>query len=343
MRFVFILFSLLVSVSGFASPLLDSLRSEQRAEGLFVIHQVEQKETLYSIARRYGGSVQQIIEHNNIIDNAIDIGQIIEILVIKEKAKPVQSKPVQKGVVKSDGIHVVKQGETLYSLSKKYDVKIRELKRWNDLKGNDLSLGMALKVSEDAGADMDVVEETQPIEFVKPDIDTAEVEEVDPFEDFEKYLVQTGESITSIASKIGVSLDSLRSWNELNADYLKIGQSLWFKEPEKNKDVSTVETMKGKKTRIDEDGFERTYEEGVASVIETMNTSRFLALHSSLPIGTNIEVRNLMNNQVVHVKVVGKLPKTGLNKDIMIRLSKAAYEQLGILDSKSRVEVSYYK
>ncbi|MEO1257112.1 MAG: peptidoglycan-binding protein, partial [Bacteroidota bacterium] len=91
------------------------------------------------------------------------------------------------------------------------------------------------------------------------------------------------------------------------------------------------------------DGFERVFEEGVASVIESMKTSRFLALHRTLPIGTNLKVRNLMNNQVVHVKVVGKLPSTGLNKNLLLRLSQPAYDQLGILDSKSRVEVSYSK
>ena len=74
-----------------------------------------------------------------------------------------------------------------------------------------------------------------------------------------------------------------------------------------------------------------------------MNTSKYLALHRHLPIGTNIEVKNLMNGQLVHVKVVGKLPNTGLNKKLIVRLSKAAYDQLGILDSKARVEVSYFK
>ena len=341
MKFVFILFSLLVFCATSSAEILDSLRSEQRGEGLFVIHQVEEEETLYSIARRYGGTVEQIIADNNIIDNSIDIGQKIEVLVIKKT-----SNPANIVFVDSEGIHVVKKGETLYSLSKMYDVKIRELKDWNNLKGNELSLGMPLKVTENAEVN-EVVENIDRVDSTSLDsteLDSVDVNEVvDPFEGYERYLVQAGETLHSIANKIGVGMDSLRNWNGLNSDYLKIGQQLYFQEPAEAKDVALVELKEGKRKRIDEDGFERTYEEGIASVIESMNTNRFLALHRSLPIGTNIEVRNLMNNQVVHVKVVGKLPKTGLNKDLLLRISKSAYNQLGILDSKARVEVSYYE
>ncbi|MFK7952709.1 MAG: LysM peptidoglycan-binding domain-containing protein, partial [Ekhidna sp.] len=153
---------------------------------------------------------------------------------------------------------------------------------------------------------------------------------------------QTGETLYTIATKIGVKSDSLRKWNELNSNYLKIGQQLYYMPASDTIDDSIVKRGKSR-TQIDDDGFERVFEEGVASVIESMETSRFLALHRSLPIGTNLEVRNLMNNQVVHVKVVGRLPKTGLNRNLLIRVSQAAYDQLRILDPKSRVEVSYFK
>ena len=331
MRCVSILFSLVLAghISGMT---LDSLRAEQRKEGLFVIHQVDEKETMYSIARRYGSTVKAIIEHNDITENTIDIGQIIDVLVLKKET------PAANALASREGYHQVVQGETLYSLSRQYEVSIRDLRTWNELDGNDLTLGMYLRIREDADISADEIDTLSSVS-----IDSVQAkEEVDPYAGFEKYLVQAGESLTSIASKIGVSLDSIRIWNDLESDYLKIGQPLFFVQPEETTDVALVDRGKGKWTRIDEDGFERTYEEGIASVIESMRTSRYLALHATLPIGTNVEVRNLMNNQVVYVKVVGKLPKTGLNKDLLIRLSKSAYDQLGILDSKARVEVSYY-
>ncbi|WP_425392343.1 LysM peptidoglycan-binding domain-containing protein [Ekhidna sp.] len=327
-----------------ASP-MDSIRAERRAEGLFIVHEVEEEETIYSIAKRYGGSVIGIIKHNQIVDNRIEIGQIIYVLV--EEEKPVKAVVIEESN-SNDDIHMVELGETLYSISKRYDVKLKDLRRWNNLPDNNISPGMQLKLSRNAevndiSEELDDTEEIrdQPIDSVI--VDSVEIEEEDPFADFEKYLVQTGETLSTIARKIGVQMDSLKRWNDLNGDYLKIGQELFYKSKEKVDATVINEPKKKTRTQIDDKGFARIYEEGMASVIESMNTSRYLALHRTLPIGTNLEVRNLMNNQIVHVKVVGKLPNTGLNKNLLLRLSQPAYDQLGILDSKSRVEVSYSK
>ncbi|MEM6641392.1 MAG: LysM peptidoglycan-binding domain-containing protein [Bacteroidota bacterium] len=352
MRFV----AIILILSGFkllaADLLKDSLRTEQRPDGLFVIHLVEEQETLYSLAKRYGSAVDQISLDNELQGNEIDIGQVIAIKILSKKPNAIggleDKSPLNTGNI---NLHVVQEGETLYSLSRKYNVKIKELKKWNQLEGNEISLGMKLRVSKNlapsqTGKSEDTTQYTTKgkiVSDVKVDSLDATEEGNDPFTDFEKYLVQTGETLRSISTKIGVSLDSLRRWNQLTTDYLRIGQALFFKDAEKEVDVSIVASKRNLETRVDEDGFERTYEEGVASVIESMNTSRYLALHHSLPIGTNIEVRNLMNNLLVHVKVVGKLPDTGPNHDLVLRLSKAAYDHLGILDSKARVEISYFK
>lgn len=323
----------------FANP-VDSIRAEQREEGLFIVHEVEEEETIYSIARRYGGSVGSIIKHNQIVDNRIEIGQIIYVLVEVEG-------PVKEVIVSEnqayENIHRVELGETLYSISKLYELKLKDLRKWNNLTDNNISPGMPLKLSKDARLpflEQEELNQGSVIETVEED--SVETEE-DPFANFEKYLVQTGETLSTIARKIGVSIDSLKIWNGLDSDYLKIGQQLFFKSSEEYISTSINEPKKNTRSQIDENGFERIYEEGVASVIQSMKTKRYLALHRTLPIGTNLEVRNLMNNQIVYVKVVGKLPNTGLNKNLLLRLSQPAYDQLGILDSKSRVEVSYNK
>ncbi|MEP1032751.1 LysM peptidoglycan-binding domain-containing protein [Ekhidna sp.] len=342
MRFVCILGSFMIAMATLANP-VDSIRAEQREEGLFVVHEVEEEETIYSIAKRYGGSVIGIIKHNQIVDNRIEIGQIIFVLV--EDNKPVQAIVVQESNNHDNqGIHRVELGETLYSISKKYDLKLKDLRKWNNLPDNNISPGMPLKLKRAASipaqATEEASDETVTIEFVE--VDSALIED-NPFAGFEKYLVQTGETLSTICRKIGVSIDSIKLWNSLESDYLKIGQQLFFKPSESVKVSAINEPKKKIRTQIDEKGFERVYEEGVASVIQSMKTTRYLALHRALPIGTNLEVRNLMNNQIVHVKVVGKLPNTGLNKNLLLRLSQPAYDQLGILDSKSRVEVSYNK
>ncbi len=338
MKFACILGSLLMAMVTFANP-VDSLRAEQREEGLFIVHEVEEEETLYSIAKRYGGSVIGIIKHNQIVDNRIEIGQIIYVLV--EEDLPVKAAVIRIAEANVTSIHMVEAGETLYSISKKYNVKLKDLRRWNNLISNDISPGMQLVVSDEPASSptRDSLRVNIPID----DVDSVEVEEYDPMADFSKYLVQTGETLSIIASKIGVGIDSLKIWNRLESDYLKIGQELFYRVSGEVESTTLNLPKKKIRTQIDKNGFEKIYEEGVASVIQSIKTKRYLALHRTLPIGTNLEVRNLMNNQVVHVKVVGKLPDTGLNKNLLLRLSQSAYDQLGILDSKSRVEVSYNK
>ena len=80
----------------------------------------------------------------------------------------------------------------------------------------------------------------------------------------------------------------------------------------------------------------------MAAVIDgNSDTKKYLALHRTAPIGTIMRVRNEMTNLSVFVRVVGKLPNTGANNNVLLRLSQAAQEALGALDGKFRVEVSY--
>ena len=322
MRFVLVCFSLLpLMVIG---ARMDSIRSENREEGMFIIHEVEEEETLFSIARRYNSSINSIIKFNSISDNRIEIGQIISVLVEEREKTDADGK-----------VHIVEEGETLYTISRKYGLKVRELKKLNNLEDNNISLGQRLVVSEDEEeeAQSKVEERTVVVELDSTNSDSLSNEK--------SLIVQTGETLRSIALRLGVTVDELKDWNGLTSDYLAIGQRLIYKETEREQ-ISELDST-ATATRINEEGFERTYEEGIAALIERTSTSKYLALHRELPIGTEIEVRNLMNNLVVHVKVVGKLPDTGLNRNLLLRLSKPAYDQLGILDPKARVEVSYFK
>ena len=58
---VFLLFSILILANE-----VDSLRTEKKGDQWFVIHQVDQGETLFGLARRYSAAVNQIINHNKI-------------------------------------------------------------------------------------------------------------------------------------------------------------------------------------------------------------------------------------------------------------------------------------
>ncbi|MEJ7665828.1 MAG: hypothetical protein WKG07_43075 [Hymenobacter sp.] len=54
-----------------------------------------------------------------------------------------------------------------------------------------------------------------------------------------------------------------------------------------------------------------------------------------------MQVKNQMNGQSVYVRVIGALPDTGENENILVRLSPRAVQKLGTSDGKFRVETSY--
>lgn len=331
---------------------LDSLRLETRDGRNFIIHEVEQGETLYSISRRYGANLSEVVRLNSLEGSRIELGQMLEILTTK-------SAPAKKQEATPDQLHVVAAKETLYGISKKYGVTIDELKNWNGLPDNTLSLGQSLIVKKGTK----VEEVKKPVEVVKPvekpvvekpvetKVETKQVTETKaPVKDeFTIYIVQTGDVLESIARRFNVRVDSIVIWNGMKNTYISIGQKLKIKgeldtllqtveEPAQRTEYSKV------KKQVDQSGFTRITEEGVAKKIEEItDTEKYLALHRTLKIGTLVEVRNLMNNKKIFVRIVGKLPETGLNENTLIRMSPICFKTLGIIDPLTRVEISYYE
>ena len=335
----------------------DSLRLEREGEKAYVIHLVEKGETVYSLSKRYGSGIEEIIAENNIIDNQLALDQELKIpvTIVGEASSPPQMMQTQKV------FHFVKTGETLYALSKKYGVTIEDLKSWNQLTTNEISVGQSLivsgaavidPVSLDSGGDDRV--KTPLIETRDTKVETTiptkgsggSSDERGSGDGFTTYYVQSGDLLETIARKFNARPDSIVIWNNLPNTYLAIGQKLMIKgKADVTRSAGNVtKTAYGTvRKQVDGSGFTKVFEEGIASNIDSsVETEKYLALHRTLPIGTLIEVRNLMNNRKVFVRVVGNLPETGLNKKILVRLTPICFERLGVIDPKTRVEVSYY-
>ena len=93
---------------------------------------------------------------------------------------------------------------------------------------------------------------------------------------------------------------------------------------------------------VREGDLEKVYEEGMAMVIaNTTSTKKYLALHRTADVGTVMRVKNMSNNLTIYVRVVGKLPDTGDNAKVLLKLSRTAFERLGAVNRQFPVEVSY--
>lgn len=147
------------------------------------------------------------------------------------------------------------------------------------------------------------------------------------------HVVKKGETLYSISKLYDIEISELKKQNNLLTNELLINQKIVFvKNNIVYKDVIEEEDKKTKK----EEGF-------AASIDESIESDKYLALHKSARNGTIIFVKNQMNGNVVIVRVVGKLPNTGNNDKISIRLSSIAFDKLDARDSIIPVELTYIK
>lgn len=150
----------------------------------YVTHTVERRQTLFAISRKYNVTQDEIIQANpQIKERGLQPGDVIRIPVNKttpktaEEQTPVKTEtdgnqaPVKKEEIKttqtvkpaekvlhigSEGsyiTHVVEPKETFYSISKKYNVTVQEIKDLNPESGDVLKTGMTLKIPFKSGSE----------------------------------------------------------------------------------------------------------------------------------------------------------------------------------------------
>ncbi len=124
------------------------------AEQNRIRYKVKSGDFLGKIAERYGVGVSQIKRWNGLRSNNLRIGQRLTIyprggrgVAVASQQKTPAKKPVNLSNVPADKIHVVKSGDSLWTISQKYSgVTIALLRKWNGISGNNLKLGTKLKL-----------------------------------------------------------------------------------------------------------------------------------------------------------------------------------------------------
>jgi rare lipoprotein A (peptidoglycan hydrolase) len=87
---------------------------------------------------------------------------------------------------------------------------------------------------------------------------------------------------------------------------------------------------------------EQYSEKGIATwTRSTYDDGNFYALHGAAPKGTEMTVKNLMNNKTITVKIMGRLPATSENENVLIKISESAAKQLNVRDEKFLVQLEY--
>lgn len=110
--------------------------STEQAKAKQQTYTIKQGDTLYSVAKKHGLTVAELQSHNKNLSTSISIGQNINIPAKGQKTQA-SAKPI---------IHIVKKGETLYSISKSYNVSVDAIIAYNKFPNNSISVGQKVKI-----------------------------------------------------------------------------------------------------------------------------------------------------------------------------------------------------
>lgn len=362
----------------------DSIGVERVGDKTYILHKVSPQETLFAISRRYQVPVGEIQNSNEVLKQGLKIGQTIRVPYIAKS-------DISEGAT----LHKVSTGETLFSISKKYNVTVDSLKQWNKLLGNDLSVGQALVVKETSpqpvvtspaptiASTTTVTPTPKPEKVVtQPKPETKAVEKKpEPAEakknlpepspvtttpketvntsapiapgEWISHTVKSGETLFSLSTQYESSVEDLIKWNGLTSNNLRSGQIIKVgRAPEKTVTVPVIGSPKiaSSTTEMPEEatpentsgGFKNIKETGQAELIEgTGGHKKYLVLHREAPVGSIMRVKNEENDITIFARVVGKLPETGDNSKLVIKLSQAAFDQLRAVNQRFPVEVLY--
>lgn len=136
-------FIVLFSLSGFGQSVQKSQIKETIDGKEYYLHFVKQGETLFDIARAYNITVDDIFKSNQYARDGIRSGNVLKIQAdqIESSSAPESQKPKDEYFY-----HIVKKQETLYGLSKKYNVEIAAIQKLNPDSGIDLKEGATIKI-----------------------------------------------------------------------------------------------------------------------------------------------------------------------------------------------------
>jgi len=173
---------------------------------------VERGDNLFSIAKKFNVSLEDLKKWNNL--NDLNVEQGAKLTLADNDETPKES--TNKAEVKVTE-HVVEKGENLGAIARKYDVAVSDIKDWNNLEDNNIQLGAKLIV----GKKYIITSDNKSTTSKKENLAVNNRDEV------KLYYVKKGDSLFSIAKKYpGVSISDLKKWNGIKNESLKAGMKL---------------------------------------------------------------------------------------------------------------------
>jgi membrane-bound lytic murein transglycosylase D len=176
---------------------------------------VQKGDNLSSIAKNNNVTVAEIKEWNKLTGTSIQLGMSLQIAKIEEVAK---TEIVANSKIENVE-YIVKKGDNLGNIAKKFGSSVDDLKLWNNLQDHNIAIGNSLIVAK---SEVVIENNVDQKNFNKKEslASTSKSKNND-------YLVKKGDSLYSISKKYpGVSISDIEKWNNIKGKELKPGMKL---------------------------------------------------------------------------------------------------------------------
>ena len=151
----------------------------------FIIYTVKSGDSLYSIARNYGTTINVLKDVNNLTSDTLSNGQVLKI--------PGKSDENIKNYIN----YTVKPGDSLYKIAGLYETSVNEIKNINGLVNNNLEINQVLKIPTTSSNQVNYI----------------------------NYKVKSGDSLYQIANLYDVTVNEIKNLNNLTSNNLAIDQN----------------------------------------------------------------------------------------------------------------------
>ena len=357
-----LLLIVLFSVPLFAKAQNKSIVAEGETPNLFITHKVAAKENYYSIGRIYNVSPKEVAPFNNLVlENGLSLGQSLKIPLVASNFLQIGN--AADGEVLVPVYHIVEGKEGLFRISTHFNkLPIETLKKWNNIKGDGVANGTKLivgylKVKKDLSSltNMAIVKPAEiatsqveiPVNSVvvtKKPVDVGQDETpIRPI-----FVVVTKESIQPVALEKKAEEVNLPVAEKIIKETVARPAKEVAPVVEVPPAVDGRKDFKGGVFKSDFDLQVRSgalaSEIGVAGLFRSTsgwNDGKYYCLHNGSTPGTIVKITNTVSGKTIYAKVLDQIPAIKQNTGLMIRISNAAADELGVGEEKFDCSLSY--
>jgi membrane-bound lytic murein transglycosylase D len=194
-----------------------------------VYHKIRRGENLGLIASKYGVSVNQVRDWNNISGNRILAGQRLRIYT--DGSTNISSNEKSRKTNSNTNLYKykVKRGDTISEIAERFGVSVSLVRKWNNISGNRIVAGKTLKIygsSNSSSLGDNTTKNSSNVNY---------------------YKIKSGDSIGKIADRYGVKISDIQKWNDITGEKIIAGNSLKIYSDAGVNDIAVEKNVKSSK------------------------------------------------------------------------------------------------